>query len=197
MGRGILFRVTAITYRTNPILTTDCTGLKDCTSIVTALGGGVAIRRTLERHGVPVTNVYVPPEGAIHLCIVGVRKGGRDVAQKVLEALTSRRVYLSKIIVVDDDVDVFNLAEVIHAFSTRCHPGRGILLATYEGTAQTLTPYYSREERSRRAGATAAFDATWPPNLDLSEIPVKATFEGTYPHEIKQKVLRNWKSYGL
>ncbi len=29
--------------------------------------------------GLPVTGVYVPSEGAVHLCIVGVSKGGIEV----------------------------------------------------------------------------------------------------------------------
>jgi len=197
MGRGVLCRVQAITHRNDPVLTVDCTGLKDCTSIVTSLGGGIAIQRRLEREGIPVTAVYVPPEGATHLAFVAVKKGGQEIVQKVLNALTARRAHLSKIVVVDEDVDVFNLTEVIHALSTKCHPGRGILITTYEGRAQTLTPYYEQEERSRLAGATAAFDATWPPHWKLSETPVKATFEGTYPEEVKQKVLANWEAYGL
>ena len=131
------------------------------------------------------------------MVVVGVKKGGREVAQKVLEALTARRVYLSKIIVVDEDVDVFNLSEVIHALSTKCHPARGVLLTTYEGRAQTLTPYYDSQERSRRAGATMAFDATWPPEWDPAERPMKATFEGMYPEAIRKKVRDNWKAYGI
>lgn len=197
MGRGVLFRATAIMHRKDPILTMDCTGLKDCSSIVTALGGGIAIRRTLERHGVPVTAVYVPPEGATHIAVVAVKKGGPAVAKDVLNALTARRVYLSKIIVVDEDIDVFNMSQVIHALATKCHPGRGIQLTTYEGRAQTLTPYYSKEERARRAGATAVFDATWPPELPREETPVSTTFEGTYPKELKDRVLANWKAYGF
>ena len=53
---------------------------------VAALGGGIGIQRTLERTGVPVTGVYVPSEGAVHLCIVGVSKGGPEVTQQVLDA---------------------------------------------------------------------------------------------------------------
>lgn len=197
MGRGILMKVHTITHRKNPVLTMDCTGLKDCSSIVTALGGGVGIRRALERAGVPVTNVYVPAEGAVHLCIVSVHRGGRAVTERVLHALTGRRAYMTKIIVVDDDVDIFNLGEVIHAFATRSHSARGVIIKPYEGNAQTLTPCYDQEERSRRAGATAAFDATWPPSWDRTEIPVKATFEAIFPEEVKKKVLDNWKAYGF
>ncbi len=197
MGRGVLGRVTAITYRNNPILTMDCTGFKDCSSIVTSLSGAVAIQRRLERYEIPVAAVYVPPEGAVHLAIVAVKRGGRDVAQKVLDVLTARRALLSKIIVVDEDVDVFNLGEVLHALATKCHPGRGILVTTYEGRANTLTPCYNQEERAKRAGATGLFDATWPPDWDPSEVPVKATFEGSYPEALKRKVLSNWSDYGL
>ena len=197
MGAGILMKVNTICYRQNPMLSMDCTGFKDCSSVVTALGGGVGIQRVLERAGVPVTGVYVPSEGAVHLCIVGVSKGGREVTEKVLHALTGRRTYMTKILVVDDDVDIFNLSEVIHAWATRCHSERGIIIKHVEGSAQALTPCYSQEERVRRAGASAAFDVTFPPEWDRWETPVRATFDKMFPEDVKKKVLDNWKSYGL
>ena len=197
MGSGILMKVNTICYRKNPILSMDCTGLKDCGSVVIALGGGVDIQRGLERAGVPVTGVYVPSEGAVHLCIVGVSKGGREVTEKVLRALTGRRTYMTKILVCDDDIDIFNLSEVIHAFATRCHSRRGVIIKDIEKGAVALAACYSQEERARTAGATAAFDMTLPPEWDRWETPVCATFDKMYPAEVKKKVLDNWKSYGL
>jgi 4-hydroxy-3-polyprenylbenzoate decarboxylase len=203
MGRGILMQVNTIAHRKNPILTMDCTGLKDCTSVVAALGGGVGVQRALEKAGVPVTGVYIPSEGAIHLYIIGVSKGGREVTEKVLEVLTGRRTYATKILVVEDDVDIFNLSEVLHAWATRCHSGDarkgrgGVFIKNVEGSAQALTPCYDMEERSRRAGAVAAFDVSFPSSWDPTEIPIKATFQAMYPEEIKKKVLDNWKAYGL
>jgi phenyl-phosphate phosphatase/carboxylase subunit alpha len=197
MGAGILMKVNTISYRKNPMLSMDCTGFKDCSSVVTALGGGIGIQRTLERAGVPVTGVYVPSEGAVHLCIVGVSKGGPEVTQQVLDTLTRRRTYMTKILVVEDDVDIFNLGEVIHAWSTRCHSGRGILVKHVEGSAQALTPCYDMDERARRAGAVAAFDVSFPRAWDPAEVPMKAKFEAVYPADIRKKVLDNWKSYGL
>lgn len=197
MGAGILMKVNTICHKKNPILSMDCTGYKDCSSTVTALGGGVAIRRSLERAGIPVTGVYVPSEGAVHLCIVGVPKGGREITQKVLDKLTGRRTYMTKIMVVEDDVDIFNLGEVIHAWATRCHSGRGTIIKEVEGSAQQLTPCYDQDERARRAGAVAAFDVSFPPAWDPTEVPIKARFDTMYPAEVKKKVLDNWKSYGL
>jgi 4-hydroxy-3-polyprenylbenzoate decarboxylase len=197
MGHAICARVTAVTHRRRPIFTIDTTGFKDSSSIVTSISGAIAIQRRLEKHGVPVVAVYVPPEGAVHLAIVSVKRGGGAVAEKVVEVLTARRALMSKILVVDEDVDVFNLGAVLHAFATKCHPGRGIHVAHYEGRANTLTPCYSQAERVARSGATVAFDATWPPEWPGETIPVRATFDATYPVALQRRVLERWKSLGL
>src|SRR5262249_49385930 len=109
MGHSVCARVMAITHRRRPIFTVDVTGLKDCSSIVTSISGAIAIQRRLEKHGVPVVAVYVPPEGAVHLAIVSVRQGGGEITERALETLTARRALLSKITVVVEDVDVVQL----------------------------------------------------------------------------------------
>ena len=192
-------KVNTIAHKKNPMLSMDCTGYKDCSSTVTALGGGIGVQRILEKAGLPVTGVYIPSEGAVHLFIVGIEKGkgGPETTKKVLDALTGRRTYATKILVVENDVDIFNLGEVLHAWSTRCHSGRGTFIKHVEGSAQQLTPCYDQDERARRAGAVAAFDVTWPPTWDPTEIPIKATFQAMYPESVKKKVLENWKSYGF
>lgn len=199
MGAGILMKVNTICHKKPPMLSMDCTGFKDCSSTVTALGGGIGVQRVLEKAGLPVTGVYIPSEGAVHLFIIGVRKGqaGPETTQKILDTLTRRRTYATKILVVEDDIDIFNLGEVLHAWATRCHSGRGTFIKHVEGSAQQLTPCYNMDERARRAGAVAAFDVSFPPAWDPTEVPMKARFEAMYPDEIKKKVLDNWKSYGL
>ena len=167
--------------------------------MVTALGGGIGVQRKLEKAGLPVTGVYIPSEGAVHLFIVGVQKGkgGRETTERVLNELTQNRTYATKILVVEDDVDIFNLGEVIHAWSTRCHSGRGTIIKHVEGGAQQLTPCYDQEERKDRMGAVAAFDVSFPQAWDPTEIPMKARFNTVYPADVQKKVLDNWKSYGF
>jgi len=198
MGGGILCRVTAITHRRRPILTVDATGYKDDSSTITAMTGALAIKRRLERHGLRVEDVYVPPEGAVHAAVVCVSQGGSEVTRKILDILTSRRALLSKIFVVDNDVDPFDMPAVLHAFATKCHPSRGIHVVHYEGRANTLTPCYSQEERLNQRGATVAFDCTWPPEWSREwEVPVKATFDTIYPEKLRQEILGNWRAYGF
>jgi 4-hydroxy-3-polyprenylbenzoate decarboxylase len=186
---GVLCRVKAITYRNFPI------------NSMISLGMPVddnAVVRRLIRHGLPITDVYAPPEGVCHLVIVSVKSGGREVAREILNVMTERRTRVTRLIVVDDDVDVFNLGQVLHAYSTKCHPARGTILAEFEGRVQALTPAYSREERRRVYSATALSDCTWPSEWSPeTDIPVKSSFGMMYPEELKQKVIANWSQYGF
>jgi phenylphosphate carboxylase alpha subunit len=198
MGNGILFKTSAITHRKNPVLTVDATGYKDDSSTVTALSGALAIKRRLERHGVPVRDVYVPPEGAVHMAVISVDYGGKEVANQILQVLTSRRALLSKLLVVDTDTDVFDMGKVLHAFSTKCHPANGIHVIHYEGRANTLTPCYSQGERAAQQGATVLYDCTWPGEWSREwEVPVKATLESIFSEAVREKVLANWSAYGF
>lgn len=198
MGNGILFRATAVTHRRSPIFTVDATGYKDDSSTITAMSGALAIRKRLERHGVPVVDVYMPPEGAVHLAVLSVQYGGKEIAKKILETLTSRRALVSKIFMVDTDVDIFDMGKVLHAFSTKCHPAHGVHTIHYEGRANTLTPCYSQSERIAQRGATVLFDCTWPGEWSREwEVPVKATFDTIFPQAVREKVLQRWRDDGL
>jgi 4-hydroxy-3-polyprenylbenzoate decarboxylase len=197
MGRGVLLDVQAISFRDDPIHTMDCTGFKDDGAIVASLTGAIAVKRRLQRKGIPVADVYLPPEGAVHTAVVSVTRGGSEVTRAILDALTARRALLSKIVVVDVDVDVFATDEVLHAFSVRCHPGRGIHVGTYTGRANALTPAYSAEERGDLTGATVAFDCTWPPEWNRStQVPVRASFAESYGEQLQRRVLDRWSELG-
>jgi phenylphosphate carboxylase alpha subunit len=194
----IAYKINAITHRNNPIVTMSCTGMPvDDTAIVVGLTNSVAIKRHLQRHGVPVTDVYVPPETECYLVIVGVKPNYSNAASVIANTIfsTSRGTY--KVIIVDADVDVFDLNQVLHAFATKCHPVRGIRVSDREA-GQQLTPFLSTEEKVWREGASVAFDCTWPFEWSKeSEVPVRISFDEAYPEEVKQKVTQNWRTYGF
>jgi len=169
----------------------------DSSAVTTSISGAISIRRRLEKHGVPVVEVYIPPESGVHMAVVSVRRGGAAVAQQVVDLLTARRALISKVLIVDEDVDVFNMAAVIHAFSTKCHPRRGTHIHDYEGRLNALTPAYSQDERVRRSGSSVSFDCTWPPEWPREETPIRATLDAMYSKDIQQRVLSRFKNLGL
>ena len=198
MCEGVAVKVNAITYRNDPIVTMIALGTPpDDSSIAASLSAAVAMKNGLLRHNIPVTDVFVPPEGVTHLIVIGVTKGGTEVSRKILDYFTARRVMTNKHIVVDADVDVFNMKEVIHAFATRCHPGTGIAYEWYEGRSNSLTPFYSPKERAKLKGVSVVFDSTWPPEWPKEIIPIKSSFKTIFSEEIQEKVVKNWEKYGL
>lgn len=89
------------------------------------------LERELERAGVPnVTSVWFPPEGeARALVVLAVKQShAGHVAQALtvaaqaggLKAAEDRRF----VIVVDEDIDIFNMNDVLWALLTRCDPVR-------------------------------------------------------------------------
>lgn len=196
---GIVMEVKAITHRTSPILTMISLGIPvDDSSVAAALTASLAVKRRLKRHNIPVTDVYAPAEGVTHFVVVGVKEGGSKIAQQIKEIITARRAAINKIVVVDSDVDVFDMKQVIHALAVKCHPLNGIVAnEVAAGKANELTPCYSREEREHKKGAVVVFDCTWPPEWPKETLPIKSSFNEIYPQEVKDKVLKNWKDYGL
>jgi 4-hydroxy-3-polyprenylbenzoate decarboxylase len=196
---AVACRVKAITYRTSPIISMISLGTPtDDASLAAALTASLSMKRRLKRHGIPVTDVFSPPAGVTHLVVVGVKSGGREVTEKIRDVITARRAMVNKIVVVDEDVNVFNFDEVLHALAVKCHPVRGILTNELEaGKANPLTPCYSYEERKQMKGGIVAFDCTWPPEWPEDILPIKASFACIFPEEVQNEVIEKWGKYGL
>jgi 4-hydroxy-3-polyprenylbenzoate decarboxylase len=197
-GDGVICRVKAITYRNSPMITMVSLGIPvDEGTVAGAITMAMTYKRRLKRLGLPITDISLPLEGACHVVVVGVKKGGSEIVQQVRDALTSRRVPITKIIVVDQDIDVFNFGEVLHAVGTRCHSARGVMIKEHPGRGNPLTPCYSTEERAQGLGATALLDCTYPLDWPENDLPVKSSFNTIYPESIRQKVMENWQRYGF
>ncbi len=151
----------------------------------------------LKRHGVPVVHVYIPPEMGALVAVISVKESNPVMAEKITTVLHARRVSVPKLIIVNDDIDVFNLAEVAHAVGTRLHPIRGITTDPAR-TGWTLVPYLSPEERSSERLATGVFDCTWPAHWTReSDIPVRMSFKTSYPEDVQELVVKQWKECGF
>jgi 4-hydroxy-3-polyprenylbenzoate decarboxylase len=197
-GDGLVCRVKAVTHRNSPIVTMVSLGTPvDEATVSGTITMAMTYKRRFKRLGLPITDVCLPLEGACHVVVVGVKTGGKDTAIKIRDALASRRIPLTKIIVVDEDVDVFNFGEVLHAMATKCHSIRGITLTEHPGKGNPLTPCYTFEERIKQDGATALLDCTWPKELRIEDRAIKSSFNTIYPNSVRQKVMENWKNYGF
>jgi UbiD family decarboxylase len=195
------WRVNAITYRDNPIITMTPEGIGMGGKVAPSISGAAISRERLIRHGIPVVDVFFPPEMEGLGLIVSVERKESDIASKIAEALCSHGLAAPKVIVVDKDIDIFDIREVVHAFSTRCHPVNGVKTLEARG-GWPLCPFLSQEDRDKlfTTGETGAvvFDCTWPIEWSKeSEVPMRMSFNESYPTEIKEMALKKWRGYGL
>lgn len=193
-----VIRVKAITHRNNPILTMTCMGTPvDDDAILVSITKGAEFAEAFRTRGISVTGVSIFPETAGMLVVVAVKDAYPAVADEIAHVIWSLKGGSTTpyVIVVDDDIDPFNLSQVFHALVTKCHPYRGIV--KLERTiGWPLAPWASRYELEYRLGAKAYFDCTWPRDWEPADIPRKCSFETIYPLEIQQKALAKWRKYG-
>ncbi len=193
-----VFKIGAITHRKNPIIcmSPEGVGISDG-KIGPSLAGAIGMKDRLRRHGIPVSYVCIPGEMGALVAVVSVKESHPSLAEKITAVLHARRVSVPKIIIVNDDIDVFNLAEVAHALGTRLHPIRGVS-SDPNRTGWTLVPYLSPEERSSERLASGVYDCTWPADwTNESDIPVRMSFKTSYPADMQNKVVKQWKEYGF
>ncbi|MDP6179293.1 MAG: UbiD family decarboxylase [Desulfatiglandales bacterium] len=193
-----IYQVTAITYRDNPILTFDPTGTPNA-DFASSFGDSAMAAEALNRVGIQA-RVWLMPESAHTLCVVAVKNVMPNIATMVKNTLTSQQglqsLWTFKFLVVNDDVDIYDPAEVLWAISTRVHPRRGLIVS--DEICGPLTPYASLDERLKKNAPHLTFDGTWP--LDWHPtiaVPPVSSFKSIYPEEIQEKVNKNWEAYGL
>jgi len=193
-----VFKVTALTYRNDPIQVHSCMGVPvDDSAVVTTVVRAADILDDLRQKGFPVKMVYLPPEGVSHLAVISTKvpfaNFAKHLAFSVWGSTSGRTTWY--LIVVDEDIDPTNMNEVVWALTTRCHPQRGIF-STGSSWSIPLLPFLSPYEKKHYIGSQVLFDCTWPKDWPADAIPQKASFDQVWPKETQERVLENWSEYG-
>jgi phenylphosphate carboxylase alpha subunit len=192
-----VIHVKAITHRNNPILTMACPGTPYSDDLAMAFGKAVLFSETLKANALPVTSVCVPFETCSLFAVVAVKTIYANIADDIAHVLWGTRpgYFTPYIVVVNDDVDPFNLVQWLHALASKCHPSRGIVKMEH-GRVSGLIPFLNHHERTHRIGAKTYFDCTWPLDWDPKDVPARSSFTDIYPIEVQRKALAKWSKYG-
>lgn len=193
-----VIHIKAVTYRNNPILTMTCKGVPvDDGHAIISVAQSAEFLEALREQGMPVTGVWTLVQSANMLAIVAVKVPYANVAGEIANIIWSTRLGRSTpfIIIVEDDVDLFNMDEVVHALMTKCHPYRGIVRMEHT-VGSSLMPWASRFERENQIGGRAYFDCTFPKTWPSAEMPKKVSLATIYPPEVQQKASAVWQKYG-
>ncbi len=195
-----VYRLSAITYRDNPIFPATCLGMPTDDNSIWGLSTAASIKLALRDKGVPFSKVAIPAEGGWGAVIVSTRTPIAGVPQLIASIIWSDRggAYIPYVIVVNDDVDPANLGEVFHAICTKCNPVKGVHV--FPGFVNSpLAPYVERSHFKEvgLGGGNILLDCTWPIDWKPEDIPARLAFETTYDEQLKAKVLGNVRRWGL
>lgn len=191
-------KINAITFRNKPILTVENPNTELSSGLTyRAVSMSVNIKKHLLGHGLPILDVTVPSQTALLMILVSVKQNhSSTVCTQIGNTIFSDNIPPSTVMVLDDDVDIFNIDEVLHAFATKCHPGKGIKIREEEYVSG-LAPYLNQKERQQRKESKLLLDCTWPVEwIQKNEAPTRAIFEDLYPAELRQKIISHWSDYG-
>lgn len=193
-----VIHVRAITHRNNPVFTMCCLGIpmNDEDILMSMIKGGELLE-ALQARGMPVKGLCVSPEASHLLAVIAVDPPYANVADDIAHIAWGTKAGRSVpyLVIVNSDVDPFNLPQVFHALATKCHPYRGITNIEH-ATGIALFPWATPYEKKHGMGARAYFDCTWPLDWEPSEVPPRVSFSETYPAEVQAKALAILKKYG-
>lgn len=202
-----VYHVDAITHRTDPILPVVVAG-EPIEEDHTAWGipNAAEILHQLRSAGLPATMAWPTLEAANHWLVVTLPKDWRTrtgfdakgVCRRIGEIVFGGHMGqgMTKIIVLEDDVDPTNTDEVVWAFATRCHPGAAGEILFDGQTNAALSVYLSSSEKQSFTAQKSVFNGLTRDEWNGGRQPSRTNLARGYPHELAERVIRDWASYG-
>ena len=185
--------VKCVTYRDNPIFwgTTVGRAVTD-THMTMALTYGATLWQQLVAMKIPgIRSVYCPPEGSGRfLAIISVKQMYPGHADQVLTAAISTEMGaygLKTVIVVDEDIDPWDMPRVLYALSFRFQPNRSQVIK--RGRSTPLDP--SLPLNAREITGRLLLDATIP--YDWKEKPIPIELD----KKTVDRVMSRWQEFGF
>ena len=185
--------VKCITHRNNPIFwgTTVGRAVTD-THMTMALTYGATLWQQLVAMKIPgIKAIYCPPEGSGRfLAIISMKQMYPGHADQVLTAAISTEMGaygLKTVIVVDEDIDPWDISRVMYALSFRFQPNRSQVIK--RGRSTPLDP--SLPINAREITGRLLLDATIP--YDWKEKPIPIELDP----EVVKKIEARWSELGF
>ncbi|KAF3009720.1 Ferulic acid decarboxylase 1 [Curvularia kusanoi] len=200
-------KVNKITHRNNAILPVCNSGrITDETHTLAGTLAAAQIAKLCQTAGLPVIEAFPVFETQVTWVALKIdtsklrilkttpekfRKLLGDTVFSVKAGLTIHRLVL-----VGEDIDIYNSKDVFFAFSTRCRPGTDETFFQ-ECRGFPLIPYMSHGTAAPNKGGKVVSDALLPieytegPNWDISD------FKSSYPKKLQDKINERWQQMGF
>lgn len=160
----------------------------------------------LRSHNLPIKEAFSPFESQVTWVALQVdtaklramATSPEEFCRKVGDIVFNDKVgyTIHRLLLMGEDINVYNFKDVIWAFSTRCRPG----LDEYgfeNVKGFPLIPYMSHGGGEKTTGGKVVSDCLLPVEYTTGKNWEAASFEESFPKELQQRVLDRWELLGF
>jgi len=165
-----VIKIKAITHRENPIYQDIFAGHIEH-RLLGAVPREAYLYKAIKRVMPSVKAVHMPISGCCRFhCYISISKKAEGQAKNAIFAALGTDPYLKHVVIVDDDVDVYNETEVLWAISTRVQADEDVFIVT-GGRGSDLDPSAKAEGIVTKVGidATRTLLRPFPSRLKIPE----------------------------
>ena len=164
-----IMEVTAITHRRDPVFHAGLTGMPMTENhFLKQIPHEVVLYKDLKRNFSGIQKIHYTAAGCCDFMVFISMKpqGFQGEARAVILAAMANSKRPKFVVVVDDDIDIFDHVQVLWAISTRVRPADDVIIIP-NYTTPALDPSYSPDEPRSALG----MDATRPFGKPFAEVP--------------------------
>ncbi|TVY51186.1 Ferulic acid decarboxylase 1 [Lachnellula cervina] len=202
------YKVDAITYRNGAIMpVSNCGRITDETHTLIGSLAAAEIRRVCQDAGLPITDAFAPFETQVTWVALKVdikqlkalNTTPEDFRKKVGDLIFAHKAgyTIHRLVLVGNDIDVYEWKDIMFAFSTRCRPNKDETFFE-ECRGFPLIPYMSHGTGSPAKGGKVVSDALMPSEYKGEQDWQQASFKHSYPEKLQESVNARWsESWGF
>lgn len=164
------------------------------------------IRQLLQDSGIPVKEAFAPFESQVTWVALQIdteklrslKTTSAEFAKKIGDIVFNHKTgyTIHRLVLVGDDIDVYDFKDVIWAFCTRCRPKDDEYFFS-ECAGFPLLPYMSHGSFSPTKGGKVVSDALLPVEYTTGKDWEAADFKESYPKELQDKINAEWEEMGF
>lgn len=159
----------------------------------------------LKSKGMPIKEAFSPFESQVTWVALqvdtkklrAIKTNAEEFCRAIGDIVFNDKVgyTIHRLVLVGEDIDVYNFKDVMWAFCTRCRPG----LDEYhfeDVRGFPLIPYMGHGNGKKGMGGKVVSDALMPKEYTTGRDWEAADFKESFPADVQEKVLRRWESFG-
>lgn len=198
--------VGAITFRNNPILPFSVAGAPvDENHTGWGIPHAAEILHLLTAQALPISMCWMVLESACQWLLVAAtpdwhERTGLDskaFAQRIGDLIFASKAGfgVAKILLLEDDIDVTDVAQVVWAFASRAHPSHGEIY--FKNEAQNILPIFlDPNEKFAFQVTKVIYNCLLADRFPATDRPKRSDLEHGWPTDIRERVLERWREYG-